>query len=846
MKSVKDLKGDEFADDGKHSLKDRVVEFFDSFGNKVLSEELGEVSVTRSSFRDDKAHGLTYNKVISFAAVPEVLKSGKIIDIWKPIGKPYERITVAAPITIGEKKYYMGVMVQRDIQSNRMYLHDVIREEATLSFTTEPTAKNGEGIRDEGHLFITSVLQNALKVNREPQKNIPDLENQIADKNAPNKNAATITALQKERDGVTEELKKKREELYDFSESDVLNLDLSSDLQKELTNATPEQRGKIVERELKMQILRLGEYTLNDGTKAIIDNTDIRKIGHSKYEPKNRASVMMDKLVKKAKLDGEAHNVEHPKFTDFKYYKVIVKLGEDLFECTLNIGLGKFDNKYHIYDVNQFNEKRKSGSPILSNPRKSVEQTVSRATTEESDASGKVGGQNPQAHATSDSNNSIPQTEEVVKDLEKNYFLENQIADLENRIAALDKQIEELKNEPAQTEKKLKQAKKKLARSTAALSASSVFMAIIALGFKWLYGKTRDEEKEDIAKDTFFDFVGNMLGGLPLVRDIYSAIAEGFDVDVFNMSALNDLIDSCRECYELAAMAASGDEVTDTDVRSAIKKTLSAVGMIFGVPVRNTYNLVTGLTKRISPSAGYWIDSQFYSQTYTSDLKEAIENDDEKMISTIAGLITGENFDGVGKAAQSSVRELISKGYTGVLPRSVGDAVTYDGEKIELSARQKKRFREVYGIADESVDILVTLPQYRDADDEVKAKAIKFIYDSYYGLALEELVGAENSKLTLFAEAFDIEKLALIISTARSFESDKDKNGKVIQGSKKAKIIKYLESLRMSAAQKHMALGFLGYNQTKGREKVEAYISTLRLTKDEKTALLEHSGYAVA
>ena len=58
-------------------------------------------------------------------------------------------------------------MVQRDNQSNRVYLHDVITEKATLSFNTEPATENGEGIRDKGHLFITSILQNALNVNRE-------------------------------------------------------------------------------------------------------------------------------------------------------------------------------------------------------------------------------------------------------------------------------------------------------------------------------------------------------------------------------------------------------------------------------------------------------------------------------------------------------------------------------------------------------------------------------------------------------------------------------------------------------------------------------------------------------
>ena len=51
-----------------------------------------------------------------------------------------------------------------------MYLHDIIAEEATLSFTTEPTTQKSEGIRDEGHLFITSILQKVLSVKSEVQK----------------------------------------------------------------------------------------------------------------------------------------------------------------------------------------------------------------------------------------------------------------------------------------------------------------------------------------------------------------------------------------------------------------------------------------------------------------------------------------------------------------------------------------------------------------------------------------------------------------------------------------------------------------------------------------------------
>ena len=171
MDNVAKLTGKEFEADGKTTLKDKVIAFFEEHNNRVETKELGTVALTKTSFSDDKGHGLTRNKIVSFSAIPEVLQEGKVIDVYKPQGKPYIRVTVAAPIYIEGQKYYMGVMVQKDNQSNRMYLHDVITEKATLSLTNGANRQNGEGIRDEGHLFITSILQKRLSVNTSEQNN---------------------------------------------------------------------------------------------------------------------------------------------------------------------------------------------------------------------------------------------------------------------------------------------------------------------------------------------------------------------------------------------------------------------------------------------------------------------------------------------------------------------------------------------------------------------------------------------------------------------------------------------------------------------------------------------------
>lgn len=85
-----------------------------------------------------------------------------------------ERIVVCAPIKIGEADYYMGVMLQRDSRYQRLYLHNVvsvaIEREATSS--SKDNLVTTGALENENHLSITSIIQKALNVKAEKQKNI--------------------------------------------------------------------------------------------------------------------------------------------------------------------------------------------------------------------------------------------------------------------------------------------------------------------------------------------------------------------------------------------------------------------------------------------------------------------------------------------------------------------------------------------------------------------------------------------------------------------------------------------------------------------------------------------------
>lgn len=392
----------------------------------------------------------------------------------------------------------------------------------------------------------------------------------------------------------------------------------------------------------------------------------------------------------------------------------------------------------------------------------------------------------------------------------------------------------------AELEEKLKAAKKKSVKSVAALATTAIFMALIAQAFRWLYNK--DDDDENIPANMAVDAIGNLMGGLPLIKDLYAKLTEGYDLNNYSYSALNDLFDAFSGTISTVTSLAKGEEVKPL---RTVKELSYAVGQILGLPTRNVYNIIYGLTKRISPSTAYGWDSNLYNKNYSTDLQKAIDNDDDDMLATIVGLMLNEKVGGIDNSfAREEMDRLVKGGYK-VLPKSVGNTIIYDGEEVAITSKQREQFKKVYGEANKALASLVNDKSYASASDEVKAKAVRFIYDIYYNLAIEDLLGVDlETKNILFAKAIDISSLAIIVATARSIEADTDKKGNIISGSRKKKVQTYINSLGLKAAQKYMIMGYLGYSNKNGQQQVKSYIQRLSLTKSEKEKLYEYSGYA--
>lgn len=185
---VADVKGDEFKK-GPVDLVTQVSNFFQSLGNKVFRKGFGDVTLDKRGVRSDIAHGIGRAKAATFAAVPDVIANGKVIDHqtnWK--GRGYDSYVIAAPVTLNGNRTYVAAVILQNKADNSFYLHEVIDNDGNLIYVKDapsvfkpegaPTeapadVKTGvtaqDGVAGEAEASTDIVQQDTESVNAEPE-----------------------------------------------------------------------------------------------------------------------------------------------------------------------------------------------------------------------------------------------------------------------------------------------------------------------------------------------------------------------------------------------------------------------------------------------------------------------------------------------------------------------------------------------------------------------------------------------------------------------------------------------------------------------------------------------------
>lgn len=410
--------------------------------------------------------------------------------------------------------------------------------------------------------------------------------------------------------------------------------------------------------------------------------------------------------------------------------------------------------------------------------------------------------------------------------------------------------------------KRYKLAKKKLRRTLAAVTVANLMYVLVGQFFKFLYNQQAEDEKEgkvtakSVLLDMLSDFGSTTIGMLPIVRDIYGYFVNGYEINSFTGDMLNSIIGSTKSLFELATKAASGEEIKTQDYMRIFRDSLYGIGQVTGIPVRNINNLITGLIRRFSPSTAYSYTSLFYNPTYSKDIKAALKKGDYDLAETVMGMMLKDGrTGGLNERATKKLIELYDAGYS-VLPQSVGNEITYKGETIKLTSAQQSAFKTIYSQANGEIEKLVNSMEFATLPADKQAKAIKLLYDAYYSRAQASILKLANeNRIVLLSGAIQPNTLAAHLSAISAIESDTDKTGAVVNGSKKAKVIKYVMAQKLTTAQKLLLILSLGYtikdgdirgvSAAKAKSTVARLISNLSLTRAEKTALAEKCGLTV-
>ena len=202
MESVAQISGNEFQKTAAdpRPLRERVIDFFNSIGNKVARNGFGDIALNNAGVRDSLGHGYGKLKAATFAALPDVLRDGKIISYdanYKNRG--YESFLISAPVKVGSETVYVGAYVIKDQQTQRYKVHEVLttNKDGTQSFKTEPDPM-GTDIRDYAPSGVDASLDGARRL---PNGSIPG----GVSSDASSGNTGTVLNMEKNSPQVTPE-----------------------------------------------------------------------------------------------------------------------------------------------------------------------------------------------------------------------------------------------------------------------------------------------------------------------------------------------------------------------------------------------------------------------------------------------------------------------------------------------------------------------------------------------------------------------------------------------------------------------------------------------------------------
>ncbi len=387
--------------------------------------------------------------------------------------------------------------------------------------------------------------------------------------------------------------------------------------------------------------------------------------------------------------------------------------------------------------------------------------------------------------------------------------------------------------------------KKELMRSVRTLAITGVMLGLITQAFKYLYAK-EEEEPEDKAKDLTIDVVSSTLNILPIVSDIVDKLVFNYDMSMNVLDVANDTIETLAKGFKTAGKAMSGEYVSTQDAAGVTIDIIKSGASFVGIPVAPVERTITGLLRRVAPSAIYGWDSMFSNPSYTADLKKAVESGDdalaEHILSTLyknelGGAYTSDELEEIVRLYSLTDEE--GKHYN-VIPQKIGTEIN----GVKLTAAQRKKFNSIYSQASGKVNEFIDSAYYGTLCDEQKAKGIKNLYALYYDRAAAEVVGKEWSNAVAYSYLTENYSALFAVQAYKSGLSEQvDARGKKI--TVRSQMLAYMESLKLSESDYLVVAYANGVKDKETKAAFLQYLNALALSEEIKKQIAERLGFEV-
>lgn len=206
------------------------------------------------------------------------------------------------------------------------------------------------------------------------------------------------------------------------------------------------------------------------------------------------------------------------------------------------------------------------------------------------------------------------------------------------------------------------------------------------------------------------------------------------------------------------------------------------------------------------------------------------------------------NSENLSESASEIYRLYKETGDTTLMPRVSPYYINKNGEKTILTSEQRADYQKTSGkIIEDNVKKLLKNRTYNSLSDEEKADVINNIVNYSYNIAQKETLDFDISNA--YYKAYQYSKLGNVsdyyIIKSQEFTSSKDKNGKTISGSKKAKVINYINSMNIPVSQKAILINLNGYKLTNYNSQVINYVNSSNNTTADKKEILKSLGFEV-